>query len=241
MFSKHAHSSVKRFAPKAHVQTESTLKFEGSFQLAKHAPRATLLQTLSSHHAASDGALDVLQWAAASLRGMEGCDEAKAKGCKDVLLRAIACSFSEQSAALDLLPSPLLGRLLRCDETNTQTEEQTLFALAPWLEAPARTAEEVAEALQGLRWAWLPARPILRLLAEGGALAKFADAELVKDLVEKALSSKGTFKRARDDDSELNCPITHDLFEDPVLAADGHTYERAAIQRLTTQSTSTAR
>ena len=167
MFSKHAHSSVKRFAPKAHVQTESTLKFEGSFQLAKHAPRATLLQTLSSHHAASDGALDVLQWAAASLRGMEGCDEAKAKGCKDVLLRAIACSFSEQSAALDLLPSPLLGRLLRCDETNTQTEEPTLLALAPWLEAPARTAEEVAEALQGLRWALGVAPRTAHLAAAG--------------------------------------------------------------------------
>jgi hypothetical protein len=49
-------------------------------------------------------------------------------------------------------------------------------------------------------------------------------------LIEKALSSKGAFKRARDDDAELNCPITHDLFEDPVVAADGHTYERAAIQ-----------
>ena len=126
-------------------------------------------------------------------------------------------------------------------EIDTQTEEQTLLALAPWLQAPARSADEVAEALQGLRWAWLPARLVVRLLGEGGALAKFAEAEPVKDLVEKALSSKGAFKRARDDDAELNCPITHDLFEDPVLAADGHTYERAAIQRLTTQSTSTAR
>ena len=49
-------------------------------------------------------------------------------------------------------------------------------------------------------------------------------------MIEKALSSKGAFKRARDDDAELNCPITHDLFEDPVVAVDGHTYERTAIQ-----------
>lgn len=29
----------------------------------------------------------------------------------------------------------------------------------------------------------------------------------------------------------FHCPITHELFVDPVLAADGHTYERDAIQR----------
>lgn len=29
----------------------------------------------------------------------------------------------------------------------------------------------------------------------------------------------------------LECPITHELMSDPVVAADGHTYERAAIQR----------
>ena len=120
--------------------------------------------------------LDVLQWAAASLRGMEGCDEAKARECEDLLLRTVSCGFSERSAALATLPAPLLGRLLRCDEVNTQTEEQTLLALTPWLDAPARAAKEVAEALQGLRWAWLPARLVMRLLAEGGALAKFAEA-----------------------------------------------------------------
>ena len=27
------------------------------------------------------------------------------------------------------------------------------------------------------------------------------------------------------------CPITQELMEDPVIAADGHTYERSAIQR----------
>jgi len=31
--------------------------------------------------------------------------------------------------------------------------------------------------------------------------------------------------------SELFCPITHEVMTDPVVAADGHTYERAAIQR----------
>ncbi|EFJ50679.1 hypothetical protein VOLCADRAFT_48964, partial [Volvox carteri f. nagariensis] len=30
---------------------------------------------------------------------------------------------------------------------------------------------------------------------------------------------------------ELLCPITTDLMEDPVVAADGHSYERDAIAR----------
>ena len=30
---------------------------------------------------------------------------------------------------------------------------------------------------------------------------------------------------------ELTCPITQELLIDPVLAEDGHTYERAAITR----------
>ena len=30
---------------------------------------------------------------------------------------------------------------------------------------------------------------------------------------------------------EFMCPITHEVMEDPVVAADGHTYERAAIER----------
>lgn len=29
---------------------------------------------------------------------------------------------------------------------------------------------------------------------------------------------------------ECYCPLTHDVFEDPVVAADGHTYERAVIE-----------
>eukprot|EP00501_MAST-03F_sp_TOSAG23-6_P000545 GSMAST32.ASY1.ANO1.566.1 assembled CDS len=31
--------------------------------------------------------------------------------------------------------------------------------------------------------------------------------------------------------NDLCCPITLDIYKDPVVAADGHTYERAAILR----------
>jgi len=39
--------------------------------------------------------------------------------------------------------------------------------------------------------------------------------------------------------SAFYCPITHEVMTDPVIAADGHTYERGAIKRwLTTHNTS---
>jgi hypothetical protein len=31
--------------------------------------------------------------------------------------------------------------------------------------------------------------------------------------------------------SDLECPLTYTLFEDPVIAMDGHTYERSAIEK----------
>lgn len=34
-----------------------------------------------------------------------------------------------------------------------------------------------------------------------------------------------------EDWSTFRCPITHQLMEDPVKCADGHTYERAAITK----------
>uniref|UniRef100_A0A7S1VV23 U-box domain-containing protein n=1 Tax=Grammatophora oceanica TaxID=210454 RepID=A0A7S1VV23_9STRA len=40
-----------------------------------------------------------------------------------------------------------------------------------------------------------------------------------------------------DPPSELLCPITLDLMKDPVIAADGHTYERSAIEQVFNQST----
>jgi len=38
--------------------------------------------------------------------------------------------------------------------------------------------------------------------------------------------------------SLLMCPLTKKMIKDPVLAADGHTYERAAIERFFAQSPS---
>ena len=36
---------------------------------------------------------------------------------------------------------------------------------------------------------------------------------------------------ASDEFSSMQCPITHDMMRDPVIASDGHSYEREAIER----------
>ena len=47
------------------------------------------------------------------------------------------------------------------------------------------------------------------------------------------MASKATLKRARDEEAEdLTCPITFSVFDDPVMAADGNTYERRAIEEV---------
>ena len=49
------------------------------------------------------------------------------------------------------------------------------------------------------------------------------------------LQPPSLFGRTPDDkepaDDESKCPITHEMMKDPVVAADGYTYERAAIQQ----------
>lgn len=59
---------------------------------------------------------------------------------------------------------------------------------------------------------------------------------------QKVKGGEGSGEPEADDDVTvkfLQCPITHDLMSDPVIAADGHTYERAAIEEwLQTNATS---
>ena len=55
--------------------------------------------------------------------------------------------------------------------------------------------------------------------------ATAADLERSREKVQKL---SGDFAKVPD---EFKCPITCELMEDPVLCSDGHTYERAAIER----------
>ena len=59
---------------------------------------------------------------------------------------------------------------------------------------------------------------------------KDVESRVVDDKVveSKAVDNKGVESRAVDE--QLTCPITMELMRDPVITADGHTYERAAIE-----------
>ena len=74
----------------------------------------------------------------------------------------------------------------------------------------------------------------MELETDSGVLARWADDPMIAKLVETALESywscRSHLKRDREEEEELTCPITQALFEEPVVAADGNTYERAAIQ-----------
>jgi len=62
---------------------------------------------------------------------------------------------------------------------------------------------------------------------------KLEDAkEQIEDL-EKRLEGA---EKTRASDPLLCCPITGDIMEDPVMAADGHTYERSAIEEVFAQT-----
>lgn len=68
-------------------------------------------------------------------------------------------------------------------------------------------------------------RAALLLVSRGADIrAKNRAAKCPTDLL-KACSSTD-FEELR---KLCECPVTHELFRDPVLAADGHTYERAAL------------
>jgi hypothetical protein len=61
---------------------------------------------------------------------------------------------------------------------------------------------------------------------QAGASAAAPSAEGAAEL------DTGMFELRLDDEppDQLMCPITHALMEDPVVATDGHTYERSAIE-----------
>ncbi len=102
----------------------------------------------------------------------------------------------------------------------------------PW--ASKHTVAELALLLPNLRLAWIPA-PELRALCTSGLLAPLKDTASVRKLLEDALEAQSTSggKRQREEydaiPDHFMCPITHGLMQEPVMADDGHSYEKSAI------------
>jgi len=72
------------------------------------------------------------------------------------------------------------------------------------------------------------------------AARKGAAFEAAKEAAkEEAAKEAAAAADANEPPADYLCPITHELMNDPVIAADGHTYERTAIGRwLKTNTTS---
>jgi hypothetical protein len=51
-------------------------------------------------------------------------------------------------------------------------------------------------------------------------------------LLEHALVRRAAESEVAEEEKEFMCPIGHDLMREPVIAADGHTYDRVNIERL---------
>jgi hypothetical protein len=68
--------------------------------------------------------------------------------------------------------------------------------------------------------------------ATGAAVTEAAanEAEAAEALVDATPSAPGVGDDEEPPD-EFVCPITQEVMDDPAVAADGHTYERAAIER----------
>ena len=76
---------------------------------------------------------------------------------------------------------------------------------------------------------------------EAAGLAVAEEAELAAAFEESARLEEGraSARKAEEPPADFNCPITTEIMSDPVMAADGHAYERTAIERwLATRSTS---
>mmetsp|Transcript_60572 Transcript_60572/g.180116 ORF Transcript_60572/g.180116 Transcript_60572/m.180116 type:complete len:258 (+) Transcript_60572:1943-2716(+) len=160
------------------------------------------------------------------------CEDQAPQTFDAVLLRHAAADFKAISAheAFSKLPASILHRLLARDDLAVHTEADILVAVGPWF--TGRTVREVVRALEHVVLREVPPRLLKDSLAAGGVLHEFRDEAALRKLVSQAVRAQFTGKRQRSDEppDELVCPITFQLMVDPVVAADGHTYERSAVE-----------
>ena len=129
------------------------------------------------------------------------------------------------------LPLPAIKLLLQQDDLPVDSEEEVLGMLQGWI--GRHSPEEVIELLSCVRLAWIPSAVLWRHLDTGMLSCVKNDAQ-VQRMVDEAVVCQvehGTKRSSADSGfaEGLVCPITQEVMTDPVMAADGHTYERTAI------------
>ena len=125
-------------------------------------------------------------------------------------------------------------------ETSLAGEEEALLeALTPW--AVTQDADAIATIVSYLRLDLLPLATLASYVHGPGNLifsaalgASPASAKLRSALTDAVLPGIRALRCCGLEDeppSELSCIITLDIMEDPVIAADGKSYERTAIEK----------
>jgi len=154
----------------------------------------------------------------------------------DALLCHVAPNFVSLAATDEFvqLPVAAMQPLLARDDLDVTSESQVVELLEPW--AQVHMAAELQQLTGSLRLAWIPPQELRALLTDG-ILQPVVQNPAVKVMVEEALEAqacKGR-KRAHEDHASVPdgfvCAITQDIMKDPVVASDGHSYERSAISR----------
>lgn len=222
----------------------TSVRLHARMTLAAHSRPFDMLRYFHVHHeglsatAPLPSAFETLDWLLEQRKvGSWGKDYPKPLALfEQTVLTYMAQRYSSLSIdpAFKRLRPAYVRKLLERDDLDTCSEEETMRSLAPWLQAAGRRTEEVEEALKGLRWVWMPLATQVGLQEASltSLLSPFAASPGIRRMMDSGLSAKlGTVKRARDEEgAELTCPISFELFVDPVVAADGNTYERAAIE-----------
>ena len=222
--------AMKSVSVRCKLPTDRALKVTGIVELVAHQKQWQLLamyHTAWLRHKDPDAvkpdAIATLLFAFTEVASHHGMSAECVTLCKTVALRYTAHHFSLLAAqpAFCALPVAIVGNLLHMDELSTESEELTLLALTPWLQAPGRTGADVASALGGLRWAWLPLEVVLRLRQPGGVLHHVAADDDVREMVDGAVALICSNRKRPLQDDTLTCPITCVLRRCPFQLATG--------------------
>jgi len=128
------------------------------------------------------------------------------------------------------------------EEAKAKAEEEAKAKAKAEEEAKAKAEAEVAAELERLEAEAaialavtakekVEAEAIAMALEEAACEAAALEAAEKEEAAKAAAAAKEAAADADEPPDDLICPITQELMNDPVIAADGHTYERVAIER----------
>ena len=158
-------------------------------------------------------------------------EEAEARAREEAEARVREAELERQEAEVRARRDELALRARQREEAQREAETRQLEAESVRLEQERRAALARSREAENLATPAAPAAPAAPavLAADAAATRREAHASQAQQ------ASGGNWQEQLLADTEaldeLSCPITHVLMQDPVVAADGMTYEKVAIER----------